>query len=159
MDGNVRIGCPSGNRSEVTVIIWSHIYPGAWVILNKFSWVKQMTIIAFHISFLKKNSLHVFSLQAKTPLGLLGEVNKLRFRMRQDGIKPSPLGEPVTKLVMPAGRYNSCLPSQHRPSHLFPTIITVQPIHYVSRMSWEFTATVLFAACFMSVIGMSEILS
>lgn len=105
------------------------------------------------------NSLHVFSLQAKTPLGLLGEVNKLRFRMRQDGIKPSPLGEPVTKLVMPAGRYNSCLPSQHRPSHLFPTIITVQPIHYVSRMSWEFTATVLFAACFMSVIGMSEILS
>ena len=93
-----------------------------------------------------------FSLRLKLPWDSLEKFNKLRFRMRQDGIKPSPLGEPVMKLVTPAGRYNSCLPSQHRPSHLFPTIITVQPIHYVSRMSWEFMATVLFAACFMSVI-------
>ena len=33
-----------------------------------------MTKIVFQISFLKKNSLHVFFPQAKTPLGLLGEV-------------------------------------------------------------------------------------
>ena len=64
-----------------------------------------------------------FSLRLKLPWDSLEKFNKLRFRMRQDGIKPSPLGEPVMKLVTPAGRYNSCLPSQHRPSHLFPTII------------------------------------
>ena len=93
-----------------------------------------------------------FSRRLKLPWDSLEKFNKLRFRTRQGGIKPSPLGEAVTKLVMSAGRYNSYLPSQHRPSHLFTTIITVQPIHYVSTMSWEFMATVLFAACFMSMI-------
>lgn len=34
MDGNVRIGCPSGNSSEATVIICGHTCPGACIIVN-----------------------------------------------------------------------------------------------------------------------------